>query len=98
MASQTHRWVVDVIEEHAASVEVDGDRTITIPRWLLPGAAREGDVLRVTHDRAPSEPRSTLTIEVDADATQDMLVASKAQIANAKTKARINDPGGDIAL
>lgn len=98
MANQTHRWVIDVLEENAASVEVDGGTMITIPRWLLPGAAREGDVLRVTHDRSPSEPRALLTIEVDAAAKQEALAKSSAQIASAKRKARINDPGGDITL
>ena len=62
-----HTWVVDVIEDDAAAVEVDGRRVTPIPRWLLPSDARDGDVLRVTHARSGS--RSTLSIEVDRSAT-----------------------------
>ena len=70
MPSQSHSWVVDVLEEASASVEVDGKSMITIPRWLLPATAREGDVLRVTHDRPPDGQRSALTIEADPAGTK----------------------------
>src|SRR5258705_4570347 len=61
-----HTWIVDVIEDGAASIEVDG-RTITpIPQWLLPEGAREGDVLVVTHER--KEGKSMLVIETDPGA------------------------------
>ena len=63
-----HTWVVDVIEDDAAAVEVDGRRVTPIPRWLLPSDAKDGDVLRVTHARSGS--RSTLSIEVDRSATR----------------------------
>ena len=63
-----HTWVVDVIDEDAAAVEVDGRRVTPIPRWLLPSDAKDGDVLRVTHAR--SGLRSTLAIEVDRHATR----------------------------
>jgi hypothetical protein len=66
----THRWVVDAIQESSASIEVDGGSTVTMPKWLLPDGAREGDVLRVTHDRPAKGERSSLTIDVDASATK----------------------------
>jgi hypothetical protein len=95
MSVQSHRWVVDAIEESAASIEVDGDAMVTVPLWLLPAAARQGDVLRITHDRPPKGERSTLTIEVDAAATKKALADSAGQMSEARTK---NDPGGDITL
>lgn len=41
-------WVIDQIEERIASVEVDGRATVSVPTWMLPHGAREGDVFRVT--------------------------------------------------
>jgi hypothetical protein len=63
-----HIWVVDVIDDDAAAIEVDGRRITPIPRWLLPAGARDGDVLRVTHARSAT--RSTFSIEADHDATR----------------------------
>jgi hypothetical protein len=64
-----HTWVVNVIEDGSASIEVDG-RTITpIPQWMLPEGAKEGDVLSVTHER--KEGKSTLLIETDPDAKKE---------------------------
>ena len=86
-----HTWVIDVIEEDAAAIEVDGRRVTPIPRWILPANASDGDVLRVTHGRSGS--RSTLTIELDRDATRR---------ANARSTERLRDvPSGgtgDITL
>ena len=76
-----HTWVVDVIEDDAAAVEVDGRRVTPIPRWLLPTDARDGDVLRVIHTRSAS--RSTFTIEVDHDATRLTYERSAEQLRNA---------------
>lgn len=96
MAIQTHRWVVDVIEETAASIEVDGGAVVAIPRWLLPGGAREGDVLRVMHDRTSSGLRATLTVEVDPAARESALEESREQMERARRRGK--DPGGDIVL
>jgi hypothetical protein len=64
--TSNHVWIVDVIEDGAASIEVDG-RTITpIPQWLLPEGAREGDVLAVRHEK--KEGKSMLMIETDPGA------------------------------
>jgi hypothetical protein len=88
----THTWIVDVIEEGSASIEVDG-RTITpIPAWLLPEGVKDGDVLSVTHDRG--EGKSALVIETDPAAKKKALERSAKQVSR-KSK---NDPGGDIQL
>jgi len=87
-----HTWVVDVIEDGAASIEVDGRTVTPIPQWLLPEGAREGDVLSVTHER--KEGKSTLVIETDPEAKKKMLDRSETQMSR-KSK---NDRGGDIKL
>ena len=76
-----HTWVVDVMDEDAAAIEVDGRRITPIPRWVLPADARDGDVLRVTHARSGSH--STLSIEVDRDATRNALERSAQQLRDA---------------
>lgn len=76
-----HTWVVDVIEEDAAAVEVDGRRVTPIPRWLLPSDAKDGDVLRVTHARSGS--RSTVSIELDHHATRVAYQRSADQLRDA---------------
>ena len=63
-----HTWVVDVIDDDSAAVEIDGRQITPLPRWLLPADAHDGDVLRVTHTR--SGMRSTVSIEVDRSATR----------------------------
>ena len=96
MTESTHRWIVDTIEENAAAIEVDGNNVVTIPRWLLPDGAKQGDVLSVRHDRPPKGQRSALTIEVDAAATKKAFAESAAQVQ--KGRKRSNDPGGDVTL
>jgi hypothetical protein len=94
--SAEHRWIIDSIEESMASVEVDGDRMITVPQSLLPSGAKQGDVLRVVRDAPSDGKRSALTIEIDEAATRDALAASAAQ--TKKGSRQVNDPGGDIKL
>jgi hypothetical protein len=96
MPSSTHRWVLDSLEEHAASVEVDGDAMVTVPQSLLPAGARPGDVLRVTAESSPDGRKSVLTIEIDERATKRAMADSAAQVE--KTAKQKNDPGGDITL
>ncbi len=48
-------WVIDQIENGVASIEIDGRTTITVPRGMLPGGAKEGDVLRVNIALDPAE-------------------------------------------
>jgi len=87
-----HTWVVDVIEDRSASIEVDGRSVTPIPAWLLPEGVREGDVLSVTHDRGVG--KSALVIETDPEAKKKALDRSAKQVSR-KSK---NDPGGNVQL
>ena len=87
-----HTWVIDVVEDGSASVEIDGRVVTPMPAWMLPEGAREGDVLAVTHTR--KEGKSSLVIEIDAGAKKKALAKSARQVSR-KGK---NDPGGDIRL
>jgi Protein of unknown function (DUF3006). len=87
-----HMWVVDVIEDGSASIEVDGRAVTPIPAWLLPEGVKEGDVMSVTHDR--EEGKSALLIETDPAAKKKALDRSAKQVSR-KSK---NDRGGDIQL
>jgi hypothetical protein len=88
----THIWIVDVIEDGSASIEVDGRTVTPIPEWMLPEGVKEGDVLSVTHNRR--EGKSTLMIENDPEARKKALDKSVKQVSR-KPK---NDRGGDIQL
>ena len=87
-----HTWVVDVIEDGSASIEVDGRTVTPIPEWMLPEGVKEGDVLSVTHDRSGG--KSALLIETDPEAKRKALGRSERQVSR-KSK---NDQGGDIQL
>jgi hypothetical protein len=87
-----HTWVVDVIEDGSASIEIDGRLVTPVPAWILPEGAHEGDVLSVTHTR--KEDKSSLVIEIDPEAKEKALAKSAKQVGR---KSR-NDPGGDIKL
>ena len=77
-AQSRHVWVVDVIDDDSAAVEVDGREVTPLPRWLLPANARDGDVLRVTHARSGS--RSTISIEIDRNGHRLALDRSAEQL------------------
>jgi hypothetical protein len=87
-----HTWIVDVIEDGSASIEVDGRTVTPIPQWMLPEGVREGDVLSVTHNREAG--KSELFIETDPEAKKKALDRSARQVA---TKSK-NDRGGDVSL
>jgi hypothetical protein len=87
-----HTWIVDVIEDGSASIEVDGRAVTPIPQWLLPEGVKEGDVLSVSHDRG--EGKSALLIETDPEAKRKALDRSAKQVSR-KSK---GDRGGDIRL
>lgn len=88
-----HRWLVDALAEEVARVEIDGERVVNVPRWLLPADAREGDVLRVRHLRAGD--RARLFVERDAEATRQARERSAEQVAGIPVA---GDGGGDIVL
>lgn len=87
-----HTWVVDVIEDGSAMIEVDGRMVTPVPAWMLPDGVREGDVLSVGHTK--NSGRSALVIEVDAEAKEQALAKSAQQVSR-KGK---NDPGGNVRL
>ena len=95
MGAKQYRWVVDSMEESVASVEIDGKHTAQLPKWLLPSGAKEGDVLKVTHDVAESG-ESRLSIVVDRAGTSAAMDRSAKQVGS--TARSPNDPGGDIKL
>lgn len=88
----SHTWIVDVIEDGSASIEVDGRTVTPIPEWMLPVGVREGDVLAVTHER--EQGKSILSIRVDAEAKKKAMDRSVNQVSR-KSK---GDRGGDIQL
>ena len=73
-----HSWVVDVLEEDSAAIEVDGRSVTPGPRWLLPANAAEGDVLRVSHHRTGT--RSSLVIELERGDTRLAMDRSRRQV------------------
>src|SRR6478609_186446 len=87
-----HTWIVDVIEDGSASIEVDGRSVTPIPEWMLPEGVKEGDVLSVTHDRR--EGKSELVIETDPEVKRKALDRSERQVSRESK----NDRGGDIQL
>ena len=92
MADEERRWVVDSIEDGVAAVEEEGARMLYVPAWLLPSAAREGDVLRVS--RRDEGAAAALRIEVDGGATDEASSRSREQVSRLSR----NDPGGDIVI
>jgi thiamine monophosphate kinase len=87
-----HVWIIDVIEDGSASIEVDGKSVTPIPAWMLPEGAKEGDVLSVMHDRG--EGKSSLTIQTDPEAKKKALDRSQQQVSRKSPR----DRGGDIQL
>ncbi|HEY8483862.1 MAG TPA: DUF3006 domain-containing protein [Longimicrobiales bacterium] len=92
MSSETHRLVVDRFEGDLVVVEVDGERFLDLPRWLLPPGVREDDVIVVR--RTTGENRVTLELEVDPAAT----AAARAEARRLIDELRRKDPGGDLSL
>jgi Protein of unknown function (DUF3006). len=96
MTDRTHVWRIDGIDEGVARVEEDGDRMITVPIYLLPAGASEGQRLQVA--RTTAKGSVTLTISIDEAGTAADLAASRAQTAAIAAQSRKRDPGGDVAL
>lgn len=97
MNRQHHSWTIDAIEEDVVRVEVDGERVIALPAWILPAAVREGDVLQVSHQRETE--RSVLVIARDPDATRKAVERSARQLADMPLDGGVGgDVGGDIVL
>ena len=91
------RWAIDSIEESVASVEVDGKKMMQVPQGLLPGGAKEGDVLSVRQTSSPDGEKSLVEIAIDRAETRRALDASAAQVQKGAGHAGPKkDPGGDI--
>jgi hypothetical protein len=100
MGDQKHVWRIDGIEEGMARVEEDGERMISIPRYLLPAAAKAGQVLRVLRATPAKGERHSvsLTIVIDDEATTAELARSRKQTSSISSQSKRRDPGGDVAL
>lgn len=98
MTRQAHRWIIDSIADRVAVIEVDGDQTVHLPRWVLPRTAAEGQVLTVQHDLDAAGRQSVLRIEIDQAATEMALRASQAQLDAIRKASGRRDPGGNISL
>ena len=87
-----HRWVVDRLAESTAAVEHDGDHVYDIPRTLLPGGTREGDVLDV--EVRETEGEATVRVTRNEGEGKKAKEASKRQLRDARGKSG----QGDISL
>ncbi len=95
MADHSERtWTVDSVEEGVAALHEEGAGLRRVPRWLLPSAAREGDVLRVAREDGPAGEAVTLRVRLDRAATAAALRRSVERLEGV----RRDDPGGDIVL
>jgi hypothetical protein len=85
-------WRVEEIGEGTARVEEDG-QIRHVPRWLLPQAAGENDIVKIEITDVAGARR--VELRIDAIATREALEKSRGQVA---ATPRQNDPGGPIKL
>lgn len=88
-----HRLVIDRFEGDLAVVEIDGDRFLDLPRWLLPPGVREGEVV-LARPTLGEDGERHLELWVDRAATE----AARAEAEALLARLRRRDPGGDITL
>ena len=69
MRTSRHSWIVNVLDDDVAAVEIDGRAVTSLPRWMLPAGVREGDVLTVLHERKRRGSRLTIVIDRERTAT-----------------------------
>lgn len=89
---QEHELVVDRFEGAFVVVEVDGAPPIDLPRWLLPGSAREGDVVRARTTVGPAGVRVDLRVDEEETARRRAAATERLQ------RLESRDPGGDLLL
>jgi len=94
--TEEHRWAIDALDEGVVRIEEDGKRLLTIPRYLVPSDAREGQLLRVTHIDVQGV--LTVSVAIDAEATTAALASSVATTKRAMVHSKRHDPGGDVSL
>jgi hypothetical protein len=93
---EEHRWAIDALDDGMVRIEEDGKRMLTIPRYLVPADAREGQLLRVTRTDIPGV--LTVSIAVDQSGTAAALASSVATTKRAMARSKKHDPGGDVSL
>jgi hypothetical protein len=82
--NETHRLIVDRHEEDRTVVQADGAGFFDLPRWLLPTAARGGDVFAVTVEADTD--RAVITLVRDAGATARAQAEAAAAIERLKRR------------
>lgn len=90
-AAGVHRIEVDRFEGDLVVVRVDGGRVLDLPRWLLPDALAEGDVVTVRGEGEGTVVR--LELRVDRGAGD----AARAEAAALLRRLRGAERGGDPA-
>jgi hypothetical protein len=63
MQTSRHSWIVTLLDDDSAALEIDGRAVTPLPRWMLPAGVREGDVLTVLHERKRRGSRLTIVID-----------------------------------
>jgi len=85
-------WTIDRFEADRVVLERPDQSTVVLPRWLVPDAVHEGDVLRVHLSGGATE--RTWAVARDDGATRE-----RARRIEERARAlRGADPGGDIEL
>ena len=86
---ETHTLIVDRwVGDGTASAELDGERSVAVPRALLPAEAAPDIVLRVERDAV------RVTITIDRGATE----AARRESEQLSARLRQRDTGRDITL
>lgn len=88
----TQLWIVDQISDEVVTVEVDGERHVTIPRELFPKRVKEGEVYRF--QSTEKNGKVSISISRDKEFEIEQLERSKEQVSEKSDW----DKGGDIVL
>lgn len=91
--ANVRQLIIDRLEGQLAVVEVDGSHFLPIPRWLLPAAAVEDDVLSLT-SRTDEAGNLIHEIRLDPAATARARAEAEALVGRLRKK----NPGGDLVL
>jgi hypothetical protein len=87
----TRRYVLEGWEEEVAVlVEAGEDRTIDLPRWMIPTGAREGDTILIEAETAGAGARR-MTLRIEAGDRREREEEAEARL----RRLREGDPGGD---
>jgi hypothetical protein len=92
-----HFWAVDEIDDDVARIIEDGARVMLLPRYLLPPAVAEGQMLSVSREEERGG-SVKISIALDEEATRSARLGTGNVLARALAASRKVDPGGDVAL